>query len=214
MIIYTWYISKGMPGMNLKEYKAKYHAIYQDATRNDVGSSLAVARQNKLLFYRGQCYRHGSVVLYTRDNTCPICQKINRDSRYKKDQSFQRARSLRSELQRRAHRKGIAFNLSTEYLRSLLRDTQVCPVFGVQLEHGRGNLHDFSPSVDRIDPSKGYVVGNVVIISLKANRLKSDGTLLEHVKLIEWLSKYKQLKNLTVLTQRMRNELEEQQRPT
>jgi hypothetical protein len=36
-----------------------------------------------------------------------------------------------------------------------------------------------SPTLDRIDNSKGYIVGNVWVISMRANRLKSDATVDE-----------------------------------
>ncbi len=36
--------------------------------------------------------------------------------------------------------------------------------------------HDNSPSLDRIDSTKGYVKGNVMIMSNLANRMKSNST--------------------------------------
>jgi hypothetical protein len=38
---------------------------------------------------------------------------------------------------------------------------------------------DASPSLDRVDPRKGYVPGNVRVISDRANRLKGDRSLSE-----------------------------------
>ncbi len=36
-----------------------------------------------------------------------------------------------------------------------------------------------SPSFDRIIPTRGYTKGNVIIISNRANRIKSDATVEE-----------------------------------
>ncbi len=55
---------------------------------------------------------------------------------------------------------------------------KVCPVFGVELDWkvkvngGQNN----SPSLDRIDPTKSYIPGNVMIISDLANQMKSNAT--------------------------------------
>lgn len=53
-----------------------------------------------------------------------------------------------------------------------------CPVFPwIKLEYRVGEgLSDGSPALDRIDNSKGYVRGNVRIVSNRANELKSDST--------------------------------------
>jgi hypothetical protein len=63
-----------------------------------------------------------------------------------------------------------------------------CPALGVELDyaakgHGRPN----SPSIDRIIPARGYVPGNVMIISLRANVLKRDGTVDEIGRLADFL---------------------------
>lgn len=57
---------------------------------------------------------------------------------------------------------------------------EFCPLLNMQLSRrGAGPREDDSPTLDRIDNSKGYVRGNVWVISWRANRLKSDGTLKE-----------------------------------
>lgn len=53
----------------------------------------------------------------------------------------------------------------------------LCPVFGIPLRRAAGKPDDNSPSLDRIDNSKGYVKGNVCVISHKANSLKRHLTL-------------------------------------
>lgn len=56
-----------------------------------------------------------------------------------------------------------------------------CPILGIPLfkRTGRQGGGPNSPSLDRIVPSEGYVWGNIVVISNRANRLKSDATIEE-----------------------------------
>ena len=50
----------------------------------------------------------------------------------------------------------------------------LCPLLEIPLTiHDNGSSFD-TPSVDRIDPNKGYTKGNVWIISNKANVMKQD----------------------------------------
>ena len=64
---------------------------------------------------------------------------------------------------------------------------EVCPYFGISLQRNRLRPGDSSYSLDRIDPLKGYVRGNVEFISNRANRLKSDGTADEHLRIATWM---------------------------
>jgi len=59
-----------------------------------------------------------------------------------------------------------------------------CPILGIEYNHEACHAtKDFSPSLDRIDNAKGYVSGNVQVISWRANRLKSNGTAEEFEKI-------------------------------
>lgn len=64
-----------------------------------------------------------------------------------------------------------------------------CPVLGLELDWFAETRSENSPSIDRIDSTKGYVKGNVAVMSWRANRIKNDGTLEEHQKIVEYLSK-------------------------
>jgi len=50
--------------------------------------------------------------------------------------------------------------------------------------------HEFGPSVDRIIPSLGYVKGNIQVISMKANRLKSNGDLESFKAIVAYIEKH------------------------
>lgn len=54
---------------------------------------------------------------------------------------------------------------------------EVCPIFGIPLVFGASEVnYNFSPSLDRIDSSRGYVKGNIQIISRLANCMKWTAT--------------------------------------
>jgi hypothetical protein len=81
----------------------------------------------------------------------------------------------------RAKVKGLPFDLTYE-------DFEIpayCPILGMELI-SRRRLQDCSPSLDRIDNSKGYVKGNVIVVSLKANRIKSNATVEEIRKVADF----------------------------
>lgn len=87
---------------------------------------------------------------------------------------------------RRAKKKNLPFNLTTEHIHSIITDE--CVVFGNTFAFaGNVTCSDNSPSIDRIDPKKGYVIGNVVIISLKANNIKNAYTSDDLMKVALWL---------------------------
>ena len=76
------------------------------------------------------------------------------------------------EIKCRAKRNCLEFDLEP----SDLQIPETCPVLGIPIGPFRGAFKPDNASVDRIDPSKGYVKGNVKIISLEANVLKRDCT--------------------------------------
>ena len=64
-----------------------------------------------------------------------------------------------------------------------------CPILGIELDYFLEYRAENSPSFDQIIPGKGYVSGNVQILSWRANRIKNDGTAEEHRKIADYLSK-------------------------
>ena len=76
-----------------------------------------------------------------------------------------------------------------------LQDVQLpdrCPVLGIPLDYGWPITNLWAvPSIDRIDNTKGYVPGNVIVMSHRANKLKGDATKEETLRAAEfWLEFY------------------------
>jgi len=59
----------------------------------------------------------------------------------------------------------------------------VCPILLVPLEKYNKNR---APSLDRIDNSKGYIKGNVRVISNRANIMKGDMSLEDIERLLAY----------------------------
>jgi hypothetical protein len=87
----------------------------------------------------------------------------------------------------KAHAKqaGLEFNIE----HSDIVIPEVCPILGIPLFKAGGKATPNSPSIDRIDPSKGYIKGNVWIISWHANRIKNNATSEERKLLTSGIRK-------------------------
>lgn len=78
----------------------------------------------------------------------------------------------------RAKRQGVPFNITAEDIET----PEFCPVLGIRMERStnpKGGISDCSPTVDRLVPELGYVKGNVIVVSHKANRIKNNATIDE-----------------------------------
>ena len=84
----------------------------------------------------------------------------------------------------RARRKKYEFNL--ELIDILI--PEMCPILGITIDKIVTGIPKYnSPSLDRIDNSKGYVKGNVMVISHKANAMKHNATPEELIKFAIWV---------------------------
>lgn len=107
---------------------------------------------------------------------------------YKRNGQKYRARQLKQYRERsvkeqvyinargRALQSGIPFTITLE---DIPEPTAYCPITKHLLFRSKGLHVNTSPSLDRIDNSKGYVPGNVRIISYRANSRKGDLSLEE-----------------------------------
>ena len=89
----------------------------------------------------------------------------------------------------RARRRNIFFDLT-------LDDIQIgthCPILNIKFEVGRENWQN-SPSLDRIDNSRGYESGNVIVVCMMANSVKNQATPEQIRKVADF---YDEIKNST-----------------
>ena len=124
----------------------------------------------------------------TRCSKCKDCEKNKANKKYRLNPIPQ----LIFAFKKRAKTQKVPFDLTVEDIRDLLKNAgNICPVLGVKMtisELGSGDTN-YSPSFDRIYPKKGYVKGNIVIVSNKANRIKTDATVDEIRKVADFYEK-------------------------
>ena len=128
---------------------------------------------------------------YVKSGSCVTCHKGHyvkvhwqkHDRRAYQAEYYERRITERPEeifhqvAKRRAKLLEIKFSISPEDIRNVWPKDGNCPALGIPLSRnvGKGPSAN-SPSLDRIVPDGGYVVGNIAIISMKANLIKNNAT--------------------------------------
>lgn len=136
----------------------------------------------------------------TRDGKMYLCISCFKKRWHERAKDVDRRRSwLLQRIKLKCTTNDIPFDLTIDDI--VVPD--VCPVLGIPLAFGvkgsgsyggvrggRGGKvpHD-SPSIDRIDPALGYTKGNVIIVSNRANFIKSNASVAEMLAVSEFYSK-------------------------
>ena len=128
------------------------------------------------MFHKNKGYNDGL------DHRCKHCVKIYA----RQNPMLKQTADMLGNARRRAKKKNVPFDIDVAHIRSIAPSH--CPVLGFPLEwsarrDGKIGALPNSPSLDRIDPERGYVKGNVWIISHKANSIKNSATH-EELKLV------------------------------
>lgn len=111
----------------------------------------------------------------------------NKTNKYKRDQMRKHPeRYLCQSAKSRAKKTGIPFDLTTKDIII----PPVCPILGIPLKINDALCGPDSPSLDRIIPELGYVKGNVLVLSHRANTIKSDATLEELKQVVAFLEEH------------------------
>lgn len=108
--------------------------------------------------------------------------RTKRNLRTKNWHKTNRRKSYLTAARKRAEKTGVPFDIDVDDIVF----PPHCPVLGIPIFFSEHRT-DHTPSLDKIIPEKGYVRGNVSIISWRANRLKSDATLEELEKIIAYM---------------------------
>ena len=85
----------------------------------------------------------------------------------------------------RSKKKNIEFNLTLADLIKIKNN--ICPILGCEILYKSGIDHKLSASLDRIDPTKGYIISNVKIVSHEGNTLKNRNNFHSAVKMLEYI---------------------------
>lgn len=115
---------------------------------------------------------------YGLDTYCKIC----RDKRKK-------LRDPRIDLLNSARKSAKDRNLEFSITLEDISIPSHCPILGIKLFKTAKQATNNSPSIDRIDSSKGYIKGNVQILSLRANILKNNATVDELESVLNFIRK-------------------------
>ena len=81
----------------------------------------------------------------------------------------------------RARNLNLPFNIIAQDILDVWLKDNICPILGVKIHvrslserDNKPGATSISPSLDRILPSKGYVKGNIIVLSNRANMLKNN----------------------------------------
>lgn len=86
----------------------------------------------------------------------------------------------------RALRKELEFNIEE----SDIIIPEVCPILEVPFIYGTKGNYKYTPSLDRIDNTKGYIKGNIQVISSLANTMKNAASQEELQKFCTNILRY------------------------
>lgn len=116
-----------------------------------------------------QCPVHGCSL---HRASCRACNAAYMRAYYKERRRDQPAREMWERARKRAQRLGLSFTLPKD----AITIPDVCPALGEPIR-STGKRSAQSPSLDRIRPGEGYVLGNIRVLSDYANRLKGNLSL-------------------------------------
>lgn len=97
------------------------------------------------------------------------------------------ALKLLDKAKERAKTAGLDFNITLEDIEAVWPVDGKCPALGIVLKRGKGQMHDASPTLDRLNPEWGYTRDNIAVLSMAANRTKNNARASDLEKIAAWM---------------------------
>lgn len=122
---------------------------------------------------------------------CSVCKKYKTASEFPKC-SRNKYRIRLHDAQVRAKKKNLYIDITLEYLKQLWNKQEgKCALtnFPMSYQQSKGKRNPYSLSIDKIDPNKGYEVGNVQFVCFAANMMKGELSLSELKKFCQAIIK-------------------------
>lgn len=133
----------------------------------------------------GLCTFCGKNSAIERLKCCELCREMRK--KYKTTEPRPLENQIFNSATARAKKKKIPINITIDDI--IVPD--LCPVLGIKLERAVGKAKPNSPSLDRMIPELGYVKGNIMVISHKANTIKNNSTIEEVESVLKYMQNHK-----------------------
>jgi len=173
---------------NIKKYKKEYYKEYKNETIEHVKNYYKNNKDNIKEYHKVYCKNNKSEIsdykrMYRKRNV---------------------AKALYSSAKSRAKKYGIKFTITIDDIKDIIPVYNICCLLEIKMIINEGKVKYNSFTLDRIDHSKGYVKGNIQVISHKANNSKNNSTISEYDTIV---THYKQIiDNVNLIIQNGNNE--------
>ena len=149
----------------------EYHRLYSRLPRSkDVASKWYQKNKKQLCEKRRKYYYAHKKQTLARD----ILNRFKNPAKYLLKSAYARAKKF-----------DYAFTIVEQDIRNVWPSNNLCPVFNVPMILKT----KYAPSLDRLDNQKGYIPGNIGVLSKYANRMKSTATVAQLKALVAYVER-------------------------
>lgn len=133
------------------------------------------------MYYHDLCKYCNTTKRYVSNTKCVKCEYDKGVSNRGKRPEYHMWANAKA----RAKRKNIPFNIEVEDIEI----PEFCPVFNIKMEIGTREefMTSHAPSLDKLIPALGYVKGNIKVISMRANIIKSFSSINDIERIIQYM---------------------------